>query len=131
VLTTVLLGEALTPHLARPGGCVVAMSSVAAQRGSGSYGAAKAAVIAWMYSMAGQLAGEGVTVNCVAPGFVPDTEFWSDTLAADPGTTERKSAEIPMGRPGTPDEVAYLSSPGAGWTTGQVLGLNGGLILGR
>lgn len=135
VLTTVLLTEALLPHLSRPGGRIVGMSSVAAQRGAGAYGAAKAAVIGWMYWMSGRVAADGITVNCVAPGFVPDTEFWTEALAADPGLTERKSAEIPVGRPGTPAEVAeavaYLLSPDAGWTTGQVLGLSGGLILGR
>lgn len=135
VLTAVLLTEALLPHLTRPGGRVVATSSIAALRGSGSYGAAKAAVNAWVLSLATQLAGDGITVNAVAPGFVPETPFWQDRVAADPRVYESRVAPIPMGRPGTPDEVAaaiaYLASDDAGWTTGQILQVNGGTLLGR
>jgi 3-oxoacyl-[acyl-carrier protein] reductase len=134
VLTTVLLTEALLPHLSRPGH-VVAMSSVAGLRGAGSYGAAKAAVNGWTWWMSGRLAAEGIAVNAVAPGFVPDTEFWTERIAADPDLPRTRSAGIPMQRPGTPAEVAeavaYLASPAAGWTTGQILGVNGGVVLGR
>jgi 3-oxoacyl-[acyl-carrier protein] reductase len=133
VLTTVLVTEALLPRITRPGGRIVAMSSVAAFRGAGSYGAAKAAINAWVYGMAAALAADGVTVNAVAPGFVPDTEFWdsrrSDELIAS------RSAGIPLQRPGTPDEVAeavaYLASDGAAWTTGQILHVNGGAVQSR
>ncbi|GAB2979089.1 MAG TPA: SDR family oxidoreductase [Actinotalea caeni] len=135
VLTTVLLAHALRPHLTRPGARVVAMSSVAGIRGSGSYGAAKAAINAWVWSEASALATEGVTVNAVAPGFVPDTDFWRPRIEADPGVWDSRVAQIPMGRPGTPEEVAeavaYLASPQAGWTTGQILQVNGGTVLGR
>jgi NAD(P)-dependent dehydrogenase (short-subunit alcohol dehydrogenase family) len=133
VLPTVLLTEALLPHITRPGGRIVAISSVAALRGAGSYGGAKAALHAWAYSLADELAPDGVTVNVVAPGFVPDTEFWAGRLT--PQVYESRVARIPMGRPGTPAEVAaavcYLVSPNAGWTTGQVLQVNGGTLLGR
>jgi 3-oxoacyl-[acyl-carrier protein] reductase len=135
VLTTVLLAHALKPHLSSPGGRVIAMSSVAAIRGSGAYGAAKAAVNAWVWSEATALATSGITVNAVAPGFVPDTEFWRDRIAADPQVADSRVKQIPMGRPGTPEEVAeavaYLASPQAGWTTGQILQVNGGTVLGR
>ncbi|TWE12659.1 SDR family NAD(P)-dependent oxidoreductase [Rudaeicoccus suwonensis] len=135
VLTTVLLAQALQPHLRRPGGRIVAMSSIAALRGSGSYGGAKAAVNAWVLDRATALAADGITVNAVAPGFVPDTEFWADRIAADPTLMDNRTAPVPMGRPGTPDEiaeaVAYLVSPDAGWTTGQILQVNGGTLLGR
>jgi 3-oxoacyl-[acyl-carrier protein] reductase len=133
VLTTVLLTEALLPRITRPGGRIVAMSSVAAYRGAGSYGAAKAAINAWVYGMATALAGDGITVNAVAPGFVPDTEFWDSRRSDD--LIASRTAGIPIGRPGTPDEVAeavaYFASQGAGWTTGQILHVNGGTVLGR
>jgi 3-oxoacyl-[acyl-carrier protein] reductase len=135
VLTTVLITEALLDHLTRPGARIVAMSSVAGLRGASSYGAAKAAVNGWTWWMSGRLAADGITVNAVAPGFVPDTEFWTDRLAADPGLAASRTAGIPVGRPGTPAEVAaavqHLASPEAGWTTGQILGVNGGVVLGR
>ena len=135
VLSAVLPVHALLDHVARPGGRIVAMSSIAALRGSGAYGAAKAAVNAWVLSLASEVAADGITVNAVAPGFVPDTDFWRQRIEADPGIVENRTAPIPMGRPGTPDEiaeaVAYLASPDAGWTTGQILQVNGGTLLGR
>jgi len=133
VLTTVLLGEALLPRMARPGGRIVALSSVAALRGAGSYGAAKAAINSWVTGTAASVAADGITVNAVAPGFVPDTEFWAGRL--DDDERARRVARIPAGRPGTVEEVAaavaYLSAPDAGWTTGQVLGVHGGAVLAR
>lgn len=135
VLTTVLTYAALANHISAPGGRIVSMSSVAGMRGADSYGAAKAAVNAWMWWLSQQVAPKGITVNAVAPGFVPDTEFWTDRIEADPQLPEKRSAGIPMGRPGTPEEVAeavaHLASPAAGWTTGQILGVNGGVILGH
>ncbi|WP_256842389.1 SDR family NAD(P)-dependent oxidoreductase [Ornithinimicrobium cryptoxanthini] len=135
VLSAVLLTQALLDHIRRPGGRIIAMSSIAALRGSGSYGAAKAAVNAWVLSLAQELAADGVTVNAVAPGFVPDTPFWEDRIAADPSLRSKRIATIPMGRSGTPEEVAaavvYLASPGAAWTTGQIIQVNGGTLLGR
>lgn len=133
VLTTVLLTEALLPHLRRPGGRVIAISSVAALRGAGSYGAAKAALHAWMYGLSAELAPDGVTVNVVAPGFIPDTRFWEGRLTQD--MYDARVGTIPMGRPGTPEEVAaavcYLAAPDSGYTTGQVLQVNGGWVTGR
>jgi 3-oxoacyl-[acyl-carrier protein] reductase len=133
VLPTVLLTEAVKPLLARPGGRVVTITSIAALRGPGSYAGAKAALNAWSLGLAQDLAAEGITVNVVAPGFVPDTEFWADRLSGE--VMASRLAQIPLGRPGTPAEVAaavaHLAAPDAGWTTGQILQVNGGAMLGR
>lgn len=133
VLTAVLLTEALLPHLARPGSRIVAMSSVAGVRGPGSYGAAKSALHAWVFGLAASLGADGITVNAVAPGFIPDTGFWDGRLS--PEIIEPRVASTLVKRPGTPEEVAaavaYLASEQAGFTTGQILQVNGGAVLGR
>ncbi|NUU18733.1 SDR family oxidoreductase [Cellulomonas humilata] len=135
VLTAVLLVEALTPALRDASGRVVLLSSVAALRGSGAgpYGAMKSALHAWMFDLARDLGHHGGTANAVAPGFVPDTEFWAGRL--DDDVIRRKSLETLVGRPGTTHEVAsliaWLLGPDGGWVTGQILSPNGGSVLGR
>lgn len=135
VLTAVLLVEALRGEIEGCGGRVVLLSSVAAIRGSGSgpYGAMKAALHAWMYDLARQLGTHGGTANVVAPGFVPDTEFWAGRLT--PQMRQDRVAQTLVGREGSPDEVAsfvaWLLGPDGGWMTGQVLSPNGGAVLGR
>lgn len=133
VVTSVLITEALRPHLTRPGARIVSIGSIAGLRGPGPYGAAKGALHAWSMGLATELAPEGITVNVVAPGFVPATEFWTDRLT--PELQASRIAQIPAGRAGTPDEVAaavaYLAAADAGWTTGQILQVNGGTLLGR
>jgi 3-oxoacyl-[acyl-carrier protein] reductase len=135
VLTAVLLVEALFEALERASGRVVLLSSVAALRGSGggAYGAVKAALHGYVYDLARKLGEHGGTANVVAPGFVPDTEFWAGRL---PGQSRReRAAQTLVGREGTPEEVASLISwllgPDGGWVTGQVLSPNGGVVLGR
>jgi 3-oxoacyl-[acyl-carrier protein] reductase len=135
VLTAVLLVEALHAQLVEQAGRVVLLSSVAALRGSGGgpYGATKAALHAWMFDLARQLGEHGGTANVVAPGFVPDTEFWADRLT-EQGRADR-AAQTLVGRAGSPAEVAsligWLLGPAGGWMTGQVLSPNGGVVLGR
>ncbi len=133
VVTTVMLTEAMLPLLRRPGARVIAMSSLAALSGAGAYGSAKAALHAWVYTQAQALGSEGITVNAVAPGFVPDTEFWDGRRS--PEIAAPRVARTLVGRAGTPAEVAeavfYLASREAGFTTGQVLQVNGGAGLGR
>ncbi|MEU5906575.1 SDR family oxidoreductase [Micromonospora sp. NPDC047527] len=134
VLTAVLLTEALRPALRRPGGRVILVSSISAQRGGGGpYSAAKAALHGWAYDLAAQLGPEQITVNVVSPGYVAETEFFGDRMTAE-GHAKRVAATL-VGRAGVPDDVAeavrYLASPAAGYVTGQVLGVNGGSVLGR
>ncbi|GAA4484267.1 SDR family oxidoreductase [Microbacterium panaciterrae] len=133
VLTAVLLTEALLPRITRPGGRIISISSIAALRGANGYGAAKAAIHGWMMGLAAELAPEGVTVNAVAPGYVPDTGFWDGRRT--PEIVASRLAQVPMNRPGTPDEVAgavsYLAGPEGGWTTGQIIQVNGGALFGR
>jgi 3-oxoacyl-[acyl-carrier protein] reductase len=134
VLTAVLLTEALLPRVRRPGGRIILISSIAAQRGGGgAYSAAKAALHGWAYDLAGRLGPEQVTVNVVSPGYITDTEFFGDRMTAD-GHARRVAATL-VGRAGEPYEIAaairYLAGPAAGFVTGQVLGVNGGSVLGR
>jgi 3-oxoacyl-[acyl-carrier protein] reductase len=134
LLTAVLLTAKVAPRLARPGGRVINLSSIAGLRGGGdSYAASKAAVIGWSYTLAGQLGRDGITVNVVAPGFVDQTEFFAGAMTAE--RRQRLIEATLVGRAGEPADVAaaiaYLASPLAGYVSGQVLQVNGGALLGR
>jgi 3-oxoacyl-[acyl-carrier protein] reductase len=133
VITAALLTTALLPKLTRPGGRIILMSSVAAVRGGGVYGAAKAALHGWAYALATRLGPDGITVNVVAPGYVADTEFFGDRMS--PEFHESRVRQTLVGRAGVPDDIAaavdYLASPAAGYVTGQIIHVNGGSALGR
>jgi 3-oxoacyl-[acyl-carrier protein] reductase len=133
VLVAVLLTTALTDRLRSPGGRVVTVSSLAAIRGNGSYGAAKAMLHGWNLALASELGPRGVTANVVVPGFVAGTEFFGADVDAD--ERKRRAAQTLVNRVGEPLDVAtairYLALPEAGYVTGQFLHVNGGALLGR
>jgi 3-oxoacyl-[acyl-carrier protein] reductase len=135
VLTAVLITNEVLSRLRRPGGRIVTISSVAALRGSGGgpYGPAKAALHTWNADLARSVGPVGITANVIAPGFVPDTEFWTDRLSDE--LYRARVAETLVGRAGTPEDVAgaarWLAAPDTGWVTGQVIQVNGGVVLGR
>ncbi|MFE0102227.1 SDR family NAD(P)-dependent oxidoreductase [Streptomyces sp. NPDC059009] len=127
LLGTVLTTTALRDRLAA-GASVISIGSIGAERGGGSYGAAKAALAAWNATLSAELAPHGVTANVIASGFVEGTAFFGGKLA-----DERRAAlieETHNKRPGTPEDIAettyFLASPGARHITGQTIHVNGG-----
>ncbi|MFB6678737.1 SDR family NAD(P)-dependent oxidoreductase [Streptomyces sp. NPDC056390] len=133
VLTAVLLTEGLLPHLTRPGGRIIQMSSIAALRGPGSYGGSKATVNTYTVDLAQKLGPQGITVNAVAPGFVADTEFFGDR--ATPDFVAARTTQSLTGQAGRPSDIAaavhYVASPEAAYMTAQIVHVNGGAALGR
>jgi len=124
-----VLHPCLMPMIgARRGGRIVTLASVSGLigvRGQVNYSAAKAGVIGATKALAVELASRGITVNCVAPGFI-ETQMTAEVPA------ERVKDMVPMGRMGRPEDVAaaisFLCSDEAGYVTRQVLSVNGGLI---
>jgi 3-oxoacyl-[acyl-carrier protein] reductase len=132
VLTTVLVTEALKPRLA-DNARVITVGSIAAKQGSGSYGAAKAALEAWNVDLARSLGPRGITANVIAPGVTLDTEFFAGTVTPD-WVASRVSTAFNR-RPAAPDEIAstivFLARPDSAHLTGQVVHVNGGAYTAR
>lgn len=122
---------------ANPGdatGHIVFISSTAGQRGEAyhaDYAVTKGALISLTKSLSSELAPRGIRVNCVAPGWVT-TEMSAPALR-DPDLGPKITAGIPVGRPGTPREIAgpvlFLCTPLAGFISGEIVNVNGGAVL--
>jgi 3-oxoacyl-[acyl-carrier protein] reductase len=97
--------------------------------GQVNYAAAKAALVGFTKSLAQEVGSRNITVNCVAPGFI-DTDM---TKALSDAQRQALLERIPLGRLGTPDDiaaaVAFLASPAAGYVTGATLHVNGGMYM--
>jgi 3-oxoacyl-[acyl-carrier protein] reductase len=115
-------------------GHIVFVSSTAGQRGEAShadYAASKGAIISLTKSLSSELAPHGIYVNCVAPGWV-ETDMSAPALA-DPATSAKIFATIPLGRVARPTEVAapilFLCTAYAGFMSGEIVNVNGGAVL--
>ncbi len=114
-------------------GRIINIISIAAHKpspGFGTYSAANMGMISMTRTMAVELAPRGITVNCIAPGVVV-TEMLKETMNVGDEQAEKMfESIIPMGRTGTPEDVAaaavFFASPAAAWTTGQFLDVAGG-----
>ena len=123
---------ALRGMVRRRWGRIIAITSVVGATGNAgqaNYAAAKAGTVGMSKALAAEVAQRGITVNCVAPGFIATA--MTDVLT--PEQKERIATTIPMGRIGTPDEVAagvlFLASEEARYVTGHTLHINGGLAM--
>ena len=124
--------RAALPHfIHRKAGRIITMASMWGQGGSceAAYSASKAAVIGLTKALAKELGPSGITVNCLSPGVI-DTEMNANLTPAD---LEALAEETPLGCIGRPEDVAggawFLASEEARFLTGQVLALNGGLVI--
>lgn len=130
LLGAVHCSRAALPHLAATAGAIVTIGSVNAETdfGDHAYSAAKAALGSFTRTLAGEAAPLGVRVNQINPGTI-DTPSWS---GREPALTALGTRAYPLGRVGTPEDiaaaVAFLASTDAAWITGTTLRVDGGLL---
>jgi len=123
------------PHMKKQhSGHIVLISSTSGQRGEAfhcDYSATKGALISMTKTLSSELARDGIRTNCVAPGWV-NTDMSADTLN-DPKASAKIFDGIPLGRAGTPEEIAapilFLCTPQAGFINGEIFNVNGGAVL--
>lgn len=134
VTSAFLCTQAAAPGMVTRGaGAIVNVSSLAAHNGGGpgalAYSAAKGAVIALTKATAKELAPAGVRVNCVSPGLIGETAFHGRFTAKD--AFDATARTVPLGRAGTPAEVAaviaFLAGPESAYLVGETVEVNGGL----
>jgi 3-oxoacyl-[acyl-carrier protein] reductase len=120
----------LRPMMKQRSGRIISISSVVGQMGNAgqsNYAASKAGIIGFTKALAREVAGRGITVNAVAPGLI-DTDM---TRALSESVRAEWAAKVPLGRLGSPDDVAwtvsFLSTEEASYITGQVIAVNGGM----
>ena len=133
---TLYASQAAIPQMRAQGaGSIVNISSVSAQRGGGIFGgphysAAKAGILGLTKAMARELAPDGIRVNAICPGFI-GTDITAGKLT--PAMKEQILAGIPMGRAGTPGDVAgcalFLASDLSAYVTGSEVDVNGGSLI--
>ncbi|MBN8953508.1 MULTISPECIES: SDR family NAD(P)-dependent oxidoreductase [unclassified Rhizobium] len=124
---------------ARRSGSIVALSSIMGVAYGWDehvhYSAAKSGVVGLVRGLAVELAKHGIRVNGIAPGYIRTAQLLSEENSLGPAGAEKAAEFIPMGRLGEPEDIAdviaFLASNGARYMTGQVLVVDGGLLVGR